>query len=156
MTFCPSARPCSAKPLRNASTKWALSLADRALRNPITGLSAGCAPAASGQTTEPTKTLMKLRRRISRLPRLPTNILQGHARGLKASVHVRFGSKADSCSATAHVRYGPKADVGDSPISPEVAHVDQNRRAPHFVFDVFSNSPTPAKIDQAANTTLTS
>ena len=41
-----------------------LSLADRALRNPITGLLEGCAFAASGQTADPTITLTNSRRLI--------------------------------------------------------------------------------------------
>src|SRR5262245_48898116 len=126
MTFCPSTRPCSTKPLRNASTKWALSLADRALRNPITGLSAGCAPAASGQSTKPTKTLTKLRRRISRLPRLPTNYLTGSCSEIKSispcplwvkSRHLHCTNQcplypnSDIDCVFRYVRFGPIADI---------------------------------------------
>src|SRR5215467_11164220 len=64
VAFCPSITPYSAKPLRKASTKCALSLADRALRNPITGLFAGCASTASGQTAEQAISLMNARRLI--------------------------------------------------------------------------------------------
>jgi hypothetical protein len=31
--------------------------------------------------------------------------------GLAGGANVRFGSKADMCSAQAHVRFGPKADI---------------------------------------------
>src|SRR6516164_892342 len=65
VTFCPSTIPYSAKPLRKASTKCALSPADRALRNPIIGLFVGCEFAASGgQTAEPAITLINSRRLI--------------------------------------------------------------------------------------------
>src|SRR5215472_14514463 len=65
VTFCPSTIPYSAKPLRKASTKCALSRADRALRNPIIGLFVGCEFAASGgQTTEPAIALINSRRLI--------------------------------------------------------------------------------------------
>jgi hypothetical protein len=40
-------------------------LADRALRNPITGLFEGCAFAASGQAAEPATILMNSRRLIA-------------------------------------------------------------------------------------------
>src|SRR5262245_1390403 len=85
MTFCPSTMPCSAKPLRKASTRCALSLADRALRNPITGLRKDCAFAASGQTAEPAMILMNSRRLIAFPVEGPRQvILSDQERGLKA------------------------------------------------------------------------
>ena len=110
VTFCPSTMPCSAKPLRKASTRCALSLADRALRNAITGLFVGCAFAANGQTAEPAMTLMKSRRLIAPpefRARQSTNTHGPSGRG----VPCRFGSKADMCSALGDVYFVPKADI---------------------------------------------
>src|SRR6476661_6000306 len=64
MAFWPSMMPCSAKPLRRASTRCSLSLAERALRNPMTGLMEDCAPAASGQAAALPITTRKSRRRM--------------------------------------------------------------------------------------------
>ena len=89
--------PCSAKPLRKASTRCTLSLADRARRNAITGSFVGCAFAALGQTAEPAMTLMKSRRLSHLLSsghgRVPTRM--GHQEGV---FHVRSGQKR-TCAA---------------------------------------------------------
>src|SRR5215467_11472889 len=65
VTFCPSKKLYSARPLRKASTRCALSPADRALRNAIKGLLDDCALAPTGQTAEPATTLMNSRRLIA-------------------------------------------------------------------------------------------
>jgi hypothetical protein len=83
-------------------------LADRALRNPITGLLEGCAFAASGQTAEPAITLMNSRRLIVAFRGFRQVISQADATRLEATEHVRFGSKADIRAAKSHVRFIPK------------------------------------------------
>src|SRR6185295_960213 len=55
------------------------------LRNPIIGFCEVCAFAASGQTTEPTMTLMKSRRRIVRFQDSRQFILSDHEIRLKAA-----------------------------------------------------------------------
>jgi hypothetical protein len=111
VTFCPSTMPYSAKPLRKASTKCALSLADRALRNPMAGLFEDCAFVASGQTAEPAITLMTSRRLIAAFRGFRQVILQAQATRLEAADHVRFGSKADISQCNRHVRFAPKRDT---------------------------------------------
>src|SRR6266849_6139175 len=81
--------PYSAKPLRRASTRCSLSLADRALRNPMTGLLEGCAFAASGQTADPTITLTNSRRLIVTFRQV---ILEPRTTRMEAGYHVRPGS----------------------------------------------------------------
>src|SRR5262245_56532 len=133
VTFCPSTMPYSAKPLRKASTKCALSLADRALRNPMAGLFEGCAFATSGQAAEPAITLMTSRRLIAAFRGFRQVILQARATRLEAADHVRFGSLTDICSATGHVRFAPNSDRksglpqnGHVRFTPKSGHVHRN------------------------------
>src|SRR5215475_8264060 len=85
VTFCPSTTPCSARPLRKASTRCALSLADRALRNPITGLFDGCAFAASGQAAKPATIPINSRRLIADILDWPESHLTGSRNKVESS-----------------------------------------------------------------------
>jgi hypothetical protein len=81
---------------------------DRSLRYPTTGIVC-CARAASGHAAAPQTTVMNSRRRI-RASDIQADG-NGSNRGFGRATHVRFGSKADMCSAQADVRYEPKADI---------------------------------------------
>jgi hypothetical protein len=63
VTFWPSTYPVSFKPWRNAAMKSSVPACEAACREPITGIAACCARAASGQVTAALpKMLMKSRR----------------------------------------------------------------------------------------------
>src|SRR5262245_7721960 len=63
VTFWPSKKPASPRPLRNACNTGPVSSGERALKNPITGLAACCARAENGQAAvAPPSNLMNSRR----------------------------------------------------------------------------------------------
>ena len=82
-------------------------------RYPTTGIAGCCARAASGQATaDPAITLINSRR----LMLAPRGSGQGIVAGQPAGrprkggpTYVRFGSKADMCSAKSHVRFTPES-----------------------------------------------
>jgi hypothetical protein len=64
-TFSPSTKPASLKPRRNAATKLVRGSGEPAWRNPITGIVACCARAASGHVpAAPPSSVMNPRRFI--------------------------------------------------------------------------------------------
>ena len=66
VTFWPSKKPASPRPLRNACKTSPVSSGERALINPITGLAACCARAENGQAAAaPPRSVMKSRRLIA-------------------------------------------------------------------------------------------
>jgi hypothetical protein len=86
---------------------------DPLLRNPITGITACWASDVSGQEApKPTTSFMKSRRFIH-TPMLKTHRINPYkccGRAKQNEGHVRFGSKADMCSARRHVRFTPNSD----------------------------------------------
>src|SRR5262245_22055606 len=73
-----------------------------------------CATAVSGQiAVEPAITFMKSRRLIASPEAQDKALYQlkvGHCKGGRVGSDVRFGSKADICTAPAHVRFTPNSD----------------------------------------------
>src|SRR5215475_9391446 len=66
VTFWPSKKPASPRPLRNACNTSPVSSGERALMNPITGLVDGCARTENGQpAVAPPSNLMNSRRLIA-------------------------------------------------------------------------------------------
>ena len=62
MTFCPSTNPEAPRPCRKAAITPAESPGERLLRNPISGIAACCAPAASGHIAALLISVMNSRR----------------------------------------------------------------------------------------------
>src|SRR5262249_31143053 len=71
-----------------------------------------CARATSGQAAAaPLRSVMNSRRRIAAPEAQDGASYQPIQVVWKGQADVRFGSKADICSAIVHVRYGPKATL---------------------------------------------
>ena len=90
---------------------------DPLLRNPITGIAACWARDANGHAaTEPTTSFMNSRRFMCPPPMLKAQRINPRTQeGVKRNAgYVRFGSKADICSANRHVRFTLKS--GHAPI----------------------------------------
>src|SRR5262249_55989918 len=117
-TLRPSIQPKSRMPSRNALMRdfWSGSFSSR----PISTLTRGiffepCARAADGhEATAPPSTLIKSRRLIVVAPEAQIRNGNNPHRSSEGAVsepsYVRFGSKADMCSARAHVRFTPNSD----------------------------------------------
>src|SRR4249920_3145095 len=116
--------PYSAKPLRKASTKCALSFADRALRNPIRGLSDCCARATTGNATAPPRAAMNSRRLISHPSDKGRTLAHRQPRIVRRiTVHrydVRVGSLADIAAALSNARFTPESGGGRRQMMPEM------------------------------------
>src|SRR5262245_19914319 len=111
--FWPSAHPSFCSPSRNAAKS---TLSARLSNTPTRRIrSVCCARATTGQmTAEPTIKDTKSRRLIA-FPGLSTSYRNGKTKWPGGVLNVRFGSKADMCSALAHVRLPPIATaIADS------------------------------------------
>src|SRR5262245_755005 len=115
----PSTRPKSRKPRTNAARRACASASSavRLMSTPMRRIRSGCcACAANGQdAADPAINLMNWRRLIvaPRLKVLHRTDLACQLEGAKkaSTADVRFGSKADICSAKRHVPLPPKADM---------------------------------------------
>src|SRR5262245_47626785 len=80
------------------------------MSTPIRRIRSGCcACATSGQAAAPARSNVKSRRVMS-ASRLGRGIVPAQTCVGEGPVDVRFGSKADSCSAATHVRFAPNSD----------------------------------------------
>src|SRR5262252_5524052 len=127
VTFWPSKKPASPRPLRNACNTSPVSSGERALMNPITGLVDGCARTENGQpAVAPPSNLMNSRRLIAtpdaqdaawyRVKRDSLRDVSMSALGQKQTYAVHNGMsalppKADIGAANRDVCFGPKADI---------------------------------------------
>ena len=105
-TFCSTTKPASANPLKNGVRIAASVAADRLLKYPITGVLVFCASAANGHAIAPPRNVMNPRLRMATPDQdwHRSNPQQHSGRPGVRSADVRFGSKADMCSAHADVR----------------------------------------------------
>src|SRR5262249_55760329 len=102
----------SPRPLRNACNTCPVSSGERALINPITGIADCCARTETGQAAvAPPSNLMNSRRLIASPRGSCRGIVTIQTRLVKGWPNVRFGSKADICSAQRHVRFTPESDI---------------------------------------------
>ena len=118
VTFWPSTKPSSLRPKRRASARCEKPSADCPFNIPTTGTAGCCACTESDSTAAkaPTKT-MNSRRRIDSPQRHRTEASyrlnrahwKGVAKRMGQPCDVRFGSKADICSAKWHVRFAPNS-----------------------------------------------
>src|SRR5262249_49634864 len=106
-------KPVSLRPCRNEAAKRAKASGEPAFRKPITGIACCCALAASGHAAAVPRSVMKSRRLIPPPERLKKEHGTGPNYALEGGdpANVRFGSKADMCSAIAHVRFTPNSDI---------------------------------------------
>ena len=108
-TFWPATNPASFRPCSSAATRCSEPAADVLRRNAITGIADCCARAASGQAAaEAVIALMKSRRRTRPSPERLKDDASFQSLSDQGG-DVRFGSKADMCSAKSHVRFTPKS-----------------------------------------------
>src|SRR5262245_48184513 len=82
---------------------------------PITSIAGCCARAVKGHVTAPLSKIIRSRRLMAG-PRASKLLSLAHCKGWRTgswerSVYVRFGSKADICSASTHVRFTPNSDI---------------------------------------------
>src|SRR5262249_20473404 len=76
----------------------------------------GCWPRAiNGHAVAPPKSVMNSRRLIASPEASGQGIVQVQRGSLEEAANVRFGSKADICSAKGHVRFTPESDIGCVP-----------------------------------------